>query len=110
MHPGIIILTKVKRWSVISTSTRPQTKIKAKSDLGDLSFLVEWLADRSEKISVDAYNAKEPQRLYRAMWTYTKHLEKEMGETLTLWKQVVTDEDWEKMNLAGEAEERDPPK
>lgn len=52
--------------------------LKAETDLYDIGFLINWLAERSLKISVPAYHAAVPGRLYEALQTYELFL-KENG-------------------------------
>ncbi|KAF2395890.1 hypothetical protein EJ06DRAFT_534575 [Trichodelitschia bisporula] len=44
LQPGLLILTKVKRWAFNRESTRPATVIKARRDLEDIMVLVDKLA------------------------------------------------------------------
>ncbi|MCJ1469758.1 hypothetical protein MMC07_008400 [Pseudocyphellaria aurata] len=79
VHPSILVLTKLKRWANISKSTYPPSMVKAETDLIDITFLIDWLAQRGQKISVPAYNAAVPERLYDALRTYEDFL-KEKGK------------------------------
>ncbi|KAI0648912.1 hypothetical protein C8Q79DRAFT_1007496 [Trametes meyenii] len=58
LHPGILILTKFKRWSVSYLSTRPKTVRKAASDRADIKFIIEWLAEHCESIRFHEYPGK----------------------------------------------------
>ncbi|MCJ1465388.1 hypothetical protein MMC07_004006 [Pseudocyphellaria aurata] len=94
VHPSILVLAKLKRWAhiskstnppppqlwaAISKSTYPPSMLKAETDRVDIKFLVKWLGERGLKISVPAYNAAVPGRLYDALKNYEEFL-KEMGE------------------------------
>ncbi|KAI0636216.1 hypothetical protein C8Q77DRAFT_1053092 [Trametes polyzona] len=58
LHPSILILTKLKRWSAMHTSTRPQTLRKVASDRSDIQYIITWLADRRERIRFHEYPGK----------------------------------------------------
>lgn len=98
LHPSVLVLTKMKRWASISDSTFPPSVKKAGTDLQDIDFLIKWLQERNLKISVGAYNAAKPERLYSALKVYAKHLEdNRLTEKLDLFKQVLSAYDTEKM-------------
>ncbi|KAI4153000.1 MAG: hypothetical protein L6R39_001694 [Caloplaca ligustica] len=60
LHPGVLIITKVKRWVHIAESTRPQSMLKADSDLNDIQFLLKWLNSHDQKVDFDSYAAIKP--------------------------------------------------
>lgn len=100
MHPSILILTKIKRWANILTSTYPPLMHKAKTDFEDILFLLSWQADRNLTISMQLYKAQHPDRPYRALYTLAVYLrDKRMLEPWALLKKVVTAEDWQRMGL-----------
>ncbi|KAJ3005132.1 hypothetical protein NUW54_g4481 [Trametes sanguinea] len=70
LHPGVLILTKFKRWSVQHTSTRPKTIRKAASDRSDIQFIIEWLAENSERIRFDEYEGKSKPELLAMIRKY----------------------------------------
>lgn len=96
LNPTVLILTKLRRWANILTSTYPPSIRKAKSDLADILFLIEWQAARKVTIAFQAYKAEHPERLYQAVKTLAIYLEeKGMVEPWALLKKVVTAEDWQ---------------
>lgn len=100
MHPSILVLTKLKRWANISTSTYPPSMRKARTDFEDILFLLRWQADRNLTISVQLYKAQHPDRLYQALNTLAVYVkDKRMLEPWALLKKVVTAEDWQRMGL-----------
>ncbi|MCJ1469763.1 hypothetical protein MMC07_008405 [Pseudocyphellaria aurata] len=75
--------------SAISKRTFPPSVLKASTDRHDISFLIKWLAERDLKISVPAYNAAEPGRLYEALKAYEEFLkENEEAEELAQFMAV----------------------
>ncbi|KAF7424002.1 hypothetical protein PC9H_009302 [Pleurotus ostreatus] len=46
LHPSVLILTKLKRWTNIFASSRPKSRKKAASDLVDITFLVQHCGDK----------------------------------------------------------------
>ncbi|KAI1074772.1 hypothetical protein F5B20DRAFT_595816 [Whalleya microplaca] len=67
LHPAVLILTKMKRCAQLVTSTRPQSVYKFENDLSDIEFLLNWLAQRNEKIDFVGYNSTTVDRLYKAV-------------------------------------------
>ncbi|KDQ24262.1 hypothetical protein PLEOSDRAFT_1016467, partial [Pleurotus ostreatus PC15] len=59
LHPSILILTKLKRWTNIFASSRPKSRKKAASDLVDITFLVQWLIQEELYIDFDLYQLSE---------------------------------------------------
>ncbi|KAF5642517.1 uncharacterized protein FTJAE_3674 [Fusarium tjaetaba] len=76
LHPGVLILTKMKRSCQYIGSTRPQSVVKFNSDVRDIVYLLHWLQDHGKKIDFISYDAASPERLYeavrqmRAHWAY----------------------------------------
>ena len=72
--------------------------MKADSDLRDIAFLIQWLQKRHLKISIAAYNAAKPERLYEALKVYAKYLEgRGLTSALNLLGQVLTASDMEQI-------------
>ncbi|KAI0842807.1 hypothetical protein F5Y06DRAFT_291803 [Hypoxylon sp. FL0890] len=67
LHPAVLILTKMKRCVHFINSTRPKSIIKFRNDLADITFLLNWLAERGEKIDFVRYNSPTVDRLYTAV-------------------------------------------
>jgi len=60
LHPGVLIITKIKRWVHIAESTRPQSIQKANSDLSDITFLIRWLVSNDQEVDFESYAAILP--------------------------------------------------
>ncbi|KAI4125347.1 MAG: hypothetical protein LQ338_004306 [Usnochroma carphineum] len=60
LHPGVLIITKVKRWVHLAESTRPQSIAKAASDFSDIEFLLHWLVDHNQEVDFESYAAVKP--------------------------------------------------
>ncbi len=103
LHPGILFLTKVKRWANIFESTRPKSIIKAQTDYEDLEWLMTWLIDRKETLRFDQYKTAQPGRLYEALKTWVVCIEKKgTPEAQKSLKAIIKEEDWTKMGLTRE--------
>ncbi|KAJ7222314.1 hypothetical protein GGX14DRAFT_352512, partial [Mycena pura] len=80
LHPRVLILTKMKRWSQNCNSTHPRTMMKNASDARDLRWLVLWLATNDMTIDFEGYAGKTKEellqfvRLYRAKFEDDKAL------------------------------------
>ncbi|KAI0671928.1 hypothetical protein C8Q78DRAFT_1031475 [Trametes maxima] len=70
LHPGILILTKFKRWSVSYLSTRPKTIRKAASDRTDIQYIIEWLAENREMVRFHEYSGKTKPELLAMIRKY----------------------------------------
>ncbi|KAG5754855.1 hypothetical protein H9Q69_004545 [Fusarium xylarioides] len=82
-HPGVLILTKMKRSCQYIGSTRPQSVVKFNSDVRDIVYLLHWLQDQSKKIDFANYDAASPERLYDAVRKMRAHWESK-GESTTV--------------------------
>jgi len=58
LHPGVLLLTKLKRWYHNRDSTYPKTVEKRKSDKRDLNYMVTWLAGNNMTIEFEKYRGK----------------------------------------------------
>ncbi|KAF5560219.1 hypothetical protein FNAPI_4387 [Fusarium napiforme] len=67
LHPGVLILTKMKRSCQYIGSTRPQSVVKFNSDVRDIVYLLHWLQDHGKKIDFINYDAASPETLYDAV-------------------------------------------
>ncbi|XBQ90746.1 hypothetical protein V6000_006299 [Aspergillus fumigatus] len=61
--PSVLVLTKIKRWSTLAESTRPQSIKKADSDIDDIEVLLKWLARNQFHIDFEGYLAKPKEEL-----------------------------------------------
>ncbi|KAH9902584.1 hypothetical protein C8Q73DRAFT_634144 [Cubamyces lactineus] len=74
LHPSILILTKLKRWSTGYTSTRPKTVRKVASDNNDIRYMIGWLSENNEQIRFDEYQGKtKPELLVMLRRYYDKY-------------------------------------
>ncbi|KAI1135382.1 hypothetical protein F5Y05DRAFT_416370 [Hypoxylon sp. FL0543] len=78
LHPAVLILTKIKRCVQLATSTRPQSIVKFHNDCSDITFLLNWLAERDETIDFVGYNSAAVDRLYKAV-----------ADIIDYWRQAV---------------------
>ncbi|KAJ3503264.1 hypothetical protein NLJ89_g8509 [Agrocybe chaxingu] len=93
LHPGILILTKMKRWYHNLESTRPKTTAKNDSDRRDLDFLVWWLADNKMTIEFELYEGKPKNELLK----FVRRYREQVGENEPLMdalKTAVKPLDW----------------
>lgn len=72
LHPGVLLLTKMKRWyhESQSKSTRPKTISKILSDKRDLDYLVSWLAENNMTIEFEQYRGKTRDELMKFVCRY----------------------------------------
>jgi hypothetical protein len=54
----VFILTKIKRWSFLAESTRPQSMRKAERDIWDIEALLNWLVQNDLRIDFEGYPEK----------------------------------------------------
>ncbi|KAF4571678.1 hypothetical protein EYR36_009021 [Pleurotus pulmonarius] len=97
LHPSVLILTKLKRWTTIFTSTHPKSRKKAASDFSDIAFLVQWLIQQELFIDFDQYQlseGKERSVLLNYVRMYWDHLlEGENVEQVTLLVSILRNDD-----------------
>ncbi|KAI0089716.1 hypothetical protein BDY19DRAFT_992689 [Irpex rosettiformis] len=107
LHPTILILTKLKRWSTTHPSTRPQTITKTRIDKNDITFMLTYLFSHSLHIEFTKYAGKSREELVRMVkGFYDKLVEGGEDGTVRTLKGVMYNEDWEMMvGLPVEAEE-----
>ncbi|TBU39758.1 hypothetical protein BD309DRAFT_871641 [Dichomitus squalens] len=95
LHPSILIMTKFKRWSMSYTSTRPQTMKKVASDLNDIRFMIDWLAEHGEQIRFVDYSGKTKLELLVMLRRYhDKYADDE--EHIAVLCSIMSD-DWDTM-------------
>ncbi|CDO78207.1 hypothetical protein BN946_scf184701.g5 [Trametes cinnabarina] len=95
LHPGILILTKFKRWSIQHTSTRPKTMRKNASDRSDIQFIIEWLAENGERIRFDEYEGKSKPELLAMVRKYRDKYADD-DEHMAKLRSIMPD-DWDAM-------------
>jgi len=94
LSPGILILTKIKRWVTLSESTRPLSILKAEKDMKDITYLLRWLVEHKENIDFAGYKAAHPERLLDAARQLVR-IERRNGNAnlLEVLFSVLTEED-----------------
>jgi len=93
LHPGVLLLTKMKRWYHHRDSTHPKSVAKRNSDKRDLDFMVTWLADNKMTIEFDKYQGKPRDELLRFVQYYWEQIkdDKDLVEDL---QKAMKPEDW----------------
>ncbi|TFY78197.1 hypothetical protein EWM64_g5814 [Hericium alpestre] len=108
LHPCILIFTKLKRWSMSYTSTRPKTARKTQSDRDDINFLIKWLAEHDIAIQFELYRGKTKPELLRMVRRF--HGRYEGNTELMEMLRSTMPGDWEEMvSLPLEVEDMAPP-
>jgi len=74
LHPGVLILTKMKRWYFNLDSTRPKTMLKNRPDRRDLDYLVSWLVDNQMTIEFELYQGKTKDDLLKFVRRYREQV------------------------------------
>ena len=64
MEPGVLVLTKIKRYATLYESTRPQSRAKVETDIQDITYLLKWLEQHHGQINFANYESPQPERLY----------------------------------------------
>ncbi|EEQ29137.1 hypothetical protein McanMca71_000818 [Microsporum canis] len=95
LHPGILTLTKLKRWMHIADSTRPASMSRAADDMSDMKTILEWLVSHSLKVNFEMYPEKSKEELLPGM---AKLLERGDTEIAGLLKETLFPEDFEALS------------
>ena len=103
LHPAILILTKLKRWSSNYTSTRPKTVKKNESDARDIRHIINWLVDNCERIRFEEYRGKTKPNLLVMVRHYHNQFIDDVDHMGHL--QSIMPNDWEAMLAISIAEE-----
>ncbi|KAH8099763.1 hypothetical protein BXZ70DRAFT_216473 [Cristinia sonorae] len=93
LHPGVLILTKMKRWAATKDSDRPKTVTKTRSDKRDLDYLVFWLVQHEMTIEFELYLGKRKEELLAYVRTYRDCIP-EGSELLEALQTAVKSDDW----------------
>ncbi|KAF8340174.1 hypothetical protein F5887DRAFT_834704, partial [Amanita rubescens] len=93
LHPGVLLLTKIKRWYQNRDSTYPKAVSKRRSDRRDLDFMVVWLADNDMTIEFDVYGGKSKGELLPFVRYYREQVrtDKDLMEKL---RKATKPDDW----------------
>ncbi|KAJ5551539.1 hypothetical protein N7535_000517 [Penicillium sp. DV-2018c] len=65
--PSVLVLTKIKRWSFLAESSRPQSVRKAERDVQDIVVLLKWLDKNDLHIDFEGYAEIPEQEV--ALWS-----------------------------------------
>lgn len=93
LHPSVLILTKLKRWSHNYESTRPKTVLKNKSDQKDISYLLNWLANKEMTIAFEDYKGKTKDELLVYVRNYRDKFRDDV-ELIEVLKSVMKPDEW----------------
>ncbi|KDR77350.1 hypothetical protein GALMADRAFT_210405 [Galerina marginata CBS 339.88] len=93
LHPAILILTKMKRWSHNYESDRPKTVLKNKSDQADLDFIIYWLEENKMTIEFELYQGKTKEELLNFVRRYRNRFH-ENAKLMEAMENVVKPDDW----------------
>ncbi|KAL4076327.1 hypothetical protein J3A83DRAFT_2178016 [Scleroderma citrinum] len=74
LHPGVLLLTKIKRWYHNRDSTYPKTVAKRISDKKDLNYMVIWLAVNNMTIEFEKYKGKSKTELLKFVRYYREQV------------------------------------
>ena len=78
------------------SSTRPQTKAKVRTDEQDIILLIQFLAERKDKLALTEYKGKTRDELLRYVATFYDHFKEEEGVCAALEAAMHAD-DWNQM-------------
>lgn len=96
LHPSVLIITKLKRWTQNCSSTRPKTIQQHSNDEQDLFLLIDWMSKRGVKIDCEAYQGKGKEQIRGYLRDVRNVCSSGMGSQTLLDKLmlVTNDEDW----------------
>ncbi|KAF9530517.1 hypothetical protein CPB83DRAFT_810353 [Crepidotus variabilis] len=101
LHPGILFLTKVKRWYFNRESDYPKTVLKTASDRRDLEYLLEWLVENEMTIEFEQYQGKSKKDLLVFVKGF-KDMSEEDEELMITLQRAMKATDWEAMSAPTE--------
>ncbi|KAK2806656.1 hypothetical protein FQN51_006622 [Onygenales sp. PD_10] len=67
VDPGVLILTKLKRWMFLAESTRPKSVTRAENDFYDMEKILRWLDKRSATIDMARYPETSKEKLLQGL-------------------------------------------
>ncbi|KAI1418583.1 hypothetical protein F5Y13DRAFT_184224 [Hypoxylon sp. FL1857] len=97
LHPAVLILTKMKRAAQLIASTRPLSRAKFHSDCSDITYLLNWLAQRNETVDFVGYKSAAVDRLYKAVIDLLNHWRTTERDMVDLLDSVLKPSDREKI-------------
>jgi cytochrome c1 len=100
IHPGILILTKFKRWTAINQSTYPPSVQKAQTDFSDIMLLADWLQREASTMAFKTYHAQRPEALDQAVKDAMAYLEtEEMADERARLMKIIAPNDRLRLGL-----------
>lgn len=93
LHPGVLLLTKIKRWYHNHDSTYPKTVAKRISDKKNLNYIVAWLAVNNMTIKFEKYGGKSKTELLKFVRYYREHVKADK-ETIENLQKAMKPGDW----------------
>jgi len=100
LHPGVLFLTKLKRWYLSRESDYPKAILKVASDRNDLEYLVYWLAENVMTIEFEKYEGKTKEQL-RVYVKAFKEVCDENGDLMDALQRAMKVEDWHAITGCG---------
>ncbi|KAI1469008.1 uncharacterized protein F4812DRAFT_458531 [Daldinia caldariorum] len=97
LHPAVLILTKMKRAAQLIASTRPLPRAKFHADCSDITYLLNWLAQRDATIDFVGYKSATVDRLYKAVIDLVHHWRTTDRDMVDLLASVLEPGDREKV-------------
>lgn len=104
--PGVLILTKMKRWAANCDSTRPQTMEKSRSDEHDLRYMVFYMVENGFRIVFEEYEGKTKEQIAAWIKKYYDHNAQD-SHLVEHLRMIVGDEDWGHVELSPSLDEND---
>ena len=89
----MLILTKLKRWSLNYESTRPKTVLKNNSDQKDIDYLLNWLANEKMTMAFEDYEGKCKEDLLVYVRRYRNRF-RDNVQLMEVLESVMKPDDW----------------
>ncbi|KAJ8516514.1 hypothetical protein ONZ45_g6181 [Pleurotus djamor] len=96
LHPCVLPLTKLSRWTRMRGRTQPMSQLKFRTDGQDILLLIHYLADLDLKLGIADYEGKSRAEMLRLVSTFHDYF-KEDEEVCGVLQKVMKVEDWEDM-------------
>ncbi|KAK2804373.1 hypothetical protein FQN50_006666 [Emmonsiellopsis sp. PD_5] len=92
IDPGVLILTKLKRWMFLAESTRPESITRAENDLYDMEKTLRWLDKRGATIDMTKYPETSKEKLLEG---FRKLIQANGGRLYDLLKSTLHPDDFQ---------------
>ncbi|KAI5900322.1 uncharacterized protein SCHCODRAFT_02607620 [Schizophyllum commune H4-8] len=96
LHPSVLPLTKLGRWTRMRGRTRPKSQLKFRTDEQDIMLLIHLLADLNLKLGIADYEGKTRAEILRLVSTFHDSF-KEDEDFCAVLQKVMHADDWEEM-------------